>query len=288
VRSNFRKIRAGQVTLLALLLGVLGLTVGLSVASRSLSDLKQASYVDFGTKALAAAEAGAEYGLYWQSLNPNDNSKCSSLGGVPLDVKAITSSASWNLLNIKSIFVDVCPDPNVFLSKDVGSDDVLQANMTGLNGNSSYSVLWQNGPATAQAMEVTVLYLDYSIKRYAYNSQSASGAPWTGNNFLTAGTPPASSASCPTAGLGNVSGAIPATNGGGGNYVIQIRAKPLGGQSVVQICGSSALQSQRYIVTSAATTNNNVTKKIQVTRENNGTLPSVFDNVIFSGGNLNK
>ncbi|MBI3887452.1 LamG domain-containing protein [Candidatus Microgenomates bacterium] len=57
------KLRSGQITVIVLLLSLMGLTIGLSQISRSLSDLKQVSYVDSGTKAYAAAETGMQYAL---------------------------------------------------------------------------------------------------------------------------------------------------------------------------------------------------------------------------------
>lgn len=277
---HFRKTKSGQITLLAILLGVLGLTVGLSVASRSLSDLKQASYVDFGTKALAAAEAGAEFGLYQVSLTPAIIN-C----GSPEDLVLNNTLPDLNtdVLNIKSVVEETCFDGNKFIKKDVAQDDVVQANMTSQNQNNNYYVLWQE---TAKAVEVTVLYSDYSIKRYAYNSGVPSASPWTTDNFVNANGPTGVS-NCP-AGLDYQSGTLPALNGS--SFAIQVRVRPLGGPSTIQICadGPNGVEPQSFIVTSTATTENGVAKKIQVTKDINGTLPSVFDNVIFSGGDLTK
>lgn len=282
MNRNFRKNRSGQITLLAILLGVLGLTVGMSVASRSLSDLKQASYVDFGTKALAAAEAGAEYGLNQITISP-PASGCVNSGnlvatGQPLDILGTNPA-----LDIKSVTVDMCKSSSGYVNESVAAEDVMQVDMTsGAAGN--FYVLWEN---TAQAVEVTAIYSDYSIRRFAFNSGSPTSAPWNNNNFTNVNTAPGSISNCPTSGLNYQS---PAISTAANPYLMQLRVKPLGGTATIQVCTDIAggVEAQSYNVVSTAETNNNVVKKIQVTKDIYGNLPAIFDNVIYSGGSLIK
>lgn len=277
MRKFLQKNKSGQVTLLALLLGVLGLTIGLSVASRSLSDLKQASYVDFGTKALAAAEAGAEFGLY--SLKSSQPAACENG-----NAKTGTASTDWDNLGIQSIMVDICPDLTGYYSADVAKDEVLQATFksANANANSGFYVRWNS---SAPAVEITAIYSDYSIKRFAYNSGSQP-APWNSDNFENrpGGTSDLSKCLSP---MDFESGKIDPANSG--SFIKLIRVKPLGGATTIAICGQpNGIEPQQYFVTSTATTKNNLVKKIMVTAEAYGTLPAVFDNVIFSAGDLSQ
>lgn len=278
--------RKGQVTLLALLLGVLGLTVGLSVVSRSLADLKQASFVDFGTKAFAAAEAGAEYGLYQLSQG---NINCAGSGNVVNSGQfpGLSSAA----LNITYLDYKICPDPNWFVRKDITADNVLQVDMPlPPIANDNFIVYWHN---SARAVEVAVLFAapEYAVKRYAFNSTGGVGYPTS--NFSLAASPSFNPPRCPGDSVNPFnsqnSGTIPTFDGATGRDAVQIRVKPLGGPSTIQVCGDgSGIPAQSYIITATARTANNTTRRVEVAKEMNGTLPSVFDNVIFSGGNLQK
>ena len=54
----------GQVVVWIMLVSVVGLTLGLSIASRTLSNLRQSSELEGANRAFSAAEAGIERALY--------------------------------------------------------------------------------------------------------------------------------------------------------------------------------------------------------------------------------
>lgn len=275
--------RSGQITLIAILLGVLGLTIGLSVASRSLADLKQASVVDFGTKAFAAAEAGAELGL-------NDVANGRPSVCPPNTKLAYLSTDSVNPLpfpttyNLSSVRYSYCPDQNQYVLKTgVAKDDVVQIDVPSTT-NGTYYVYWKN---TADAgVEINELLGDgnYTVKRFAFYSASANGtnfSPPVTSGFAMSGL------NCPTAGFNYQSTGI------NGTSAIQLRVKPLGNpgaSSDILICNTNAtgVPPQSYVIISTATTKNNTVRRVQVTKDMVGPLPSVFDNVIYSGGNISK
>lgn len=277
--------KKGQITLIALLLGILGLTVGLSVASRSLTDLKQASYVDFGTKALAAAEAGAEYGFNQLSLG-NINCGASPLPDLVLP-NATGPLGPLRQLQIQTVTYEICPGVG-YVREDVGQDEVVEVDSTGFGAGGNFRVFWDGSAGKAKAVEVVVIYsTDYSINRYAFNS---SGNAIANSNFSASDTTLSFPAGCPSDTIFNNQvpmGVIP--SGKGGREALLVRVKPLGGPSTIQICGNgSGLSPQTYDVTATATTTNNTVRRVLVTKKNFGSLPGVFDNVIFSGGDLRK
>lgn len=287
-------LKRGQVTVLVLLLGILGLTVGLSVVSRSLSDLKQASYVDFGTKALAAAETGAEYALNQISSpsfsSANLSTQCNTATPSQQQVYDAANPAGNKITldastGVQSVYYSICPDSSGYSQKsNVAKDEVHQVDLNTPGSGawtSNIRVIWQS-PA---AVEVSVLYQDlsgaYTIKRFAYNSSA--------NTVINAATGTlASSNDClgTTLPVGSTWYRVPADLTG--TNAIQVRVRPIGNSSSIFVCGATPLPGQFYTVISKAVTTNGTVKRVQVTRDIFGHLPSVFDNVIYSGGSLVK
>lgn len=267
MRNFFRR---GQITLLAVILGVLGLTLGLSVASRSLSDLRQASTVDFGTKALAAAEAGVEYGLNLININGAAAVNC-----VFTPVPGVTFPAS---LGISSLTYEICQSGNNFAQSlgVVARDDVFQVDFTGAASPTSFDVWWTD----ADGIEISALSTTYNVSRYAYRHPSSSVAtsfdmaPGCGS-FCGDVTFPSSNRYC-----GRVNT---------GPDVLLLRVKPIENPGNVLVCPvGGVIPPQYYNVTANAVTTNGTTKVVTVRRDISGTLPGIFDNVLYSGGSISK
>lgn len=293
----------GQVTILALLIGLLGLTVGLSVASRSLSDLRQVTVVDQGTKALAAAEAGVQYAL--NQLNNSVVPNC--------DPSTSASVPNLTLSNISGVKYNICSGTNSYgVYSVIPQDDVVQVNLAGQQPNvKSLSVVWKNSNASVEIIKVNLDNNTGAISetRYLFNGTGTDAnylAKISGNNF--APSVPASSNNCvrtsgsslcadATFNGGSCAGSfgeIPYTGQPGQQSGdIYLRIKPLYGSTDVSVCvapsgGSSGnLALAYYQITAIATSSGGVTRKIQTTQASNY-LPSIFDNVFYSGGSLLK
>lgn len=266
--TKFRQ--RGQITLLAVILGVLGLTLGLSVASRSLSDLRQASTVDFGTKALAAAESGVEYGLAQISLNPN----------FPANQLELVYNAGLlgNLtqIGIETLKLDVSRPVTGFARSDgvVAKDDVFQVDFTAAAPTADLVVYWTGAPG----VEIAALYGPaYTISRYAYRQNGQLGS----SNF----TGVAGGSGCDGENYDGVTSSVPRQSGV--NSMLLLRVKPVGGPGEICVSGGT-IPSQYYEVTATATTTNGTVKKVRVRRDVSGTLPGIFDNVLYSGGSISK
>lgn len=265
------KIRQkGQVTLLAVILGVLGLTLGLSVASRSLSDLRQASTVDFGTKALAAAEAGVEYGLAQIAANANFSVTQQEL--VDLIDGPLKDLAN---IGIKTLKLDVSRPVAGFARSNgvVAKDDVFQVDFSSGSPPQRFDIFWTD----ADGIEVAALSTTYAVSRFAYKrSGSAVAASFD-----------------PAAGCDPVCDAFPAGSCSrvdtGGTNTLLLRIKPVQSQAEILVCPvGGTIPSQYYEVTATATTRNGTVKKVRVRRDVSGTLPGIFDNVLYSGGSISK
>lgn len=285
---------------MALLLGLLGLTITLSVASRSLSDLRQVTVVDQSTKALAASEAGLEYALSQLSSGASPNCDPSTATLVP----------QLTLANITGVKYTICSSTNNYgVYPSVAQDDVIQVNIDNQRSNvKALSVLWKNPAASIEIIKVNVDNSgNVTETRYLYNGTSSDPtylAKINGNSFApsvnalsggcirTSGNSLCANASFNNGGCAGSVGEIPYTNTGASKDTY-LRIKPLYGSTDIAVCDQPAggsqgnLTLQYYQITAIATTSGGITKKIQTTRISNY-LPSIFDNTFYSGGNLVK
>lgn len=262
-------MREGQITVLVLLLALMGLTVGLSQVSRSLSDLKQVTYVDAGTKAYAGAESGLQYALN-QFNSATDYSIC-------------VSGTDATLPNgISNISYQICGGTNdSFTMTPLHKDDVAAIDLSGKNipASTDWRIFW-NDPAS---LVITIIKNNGTLLRYAYNGI---------NNSLNNGFVPSKAgndAACEDTGsVYNNCATIPSTSAD-----VLIRVKALGNDTNLKFWakkpGSSnpILISQTYTFTATATTPNGTKKRLQVVKTP-PTMPGIFDYTIFSKGSVIK
>lgn len=260
-------MRKGQITILVLLLGLMGLTVSLSAASRSLSDLKQVSYVDFGTKAFAAAEAGLQYGLN-QASTGGPNTGSISISGINVSYQVDTSVG------------------NVVVTPSIGVDNVTQLDLSTVNANTkSFDIFWQG----SGQIEAIVLDKNNIIRRFAFNAYGTSG-----HGFST-GISTSDVSNCPSSCLTGYSGYTSCT---GTTVDFQsndklLRIKALTNFTPVLVCALNAGKSRIDIatpiitVTATATTTNGTVKKVQAVKTP-PTMPAIFDYVLFSNSSISR
>lgn len=263
-------MRNGQITVLVLLLALMGLTVGLSQASRSLSDLKQISYVDVGTKVYAGAETGLQYALN-QFNSATDYSTCASGVGPTLPNGGITTS------------YQICGQASDSFTTTLLKDSVVAVDLTSKNypPNTDWRFFW-NYPAS---LVVTVVKDNGTLLRYAYNGINNS----QNNGFVPskAGNDPACE---DTGSVYNYCALIPSSPS---PKDVLIRIKAIGGNTGLKFwakkTGSTTpiLISQTYNFIATATSPNGTKKRLQVVKTP-PTLPSIFDYTIFSKGSVIK
>lgn len=293
---------AGQVTILVLLLSLLGLTIVLSLASRSLSDLKQVTYVDAGTRTLAGAEAGLQYALSesnnWSTFGFNlnncaDSTKDRSFPGT----LSFVSSAKYR--------VCLASGQSSTLATNVPQDDVVEIDLSGANPNlKAFDVSWDG---TTASVEIEVVDKDtgtnaYSIRRYAYNPVASNKGGSNGFATALAGTICNGDGTiCPSSAYSNCTGASEIcyhADCAAGTKVAQlVRIKPLYSSASVSVCGrdvnsapvliTGGASYYRVIVT--ATSINGTVRRIQSDRSPvSSGLPAIFDNVFYTGGSISK
>ncbi|OGD86189.1 hypothetical protein A2Z23_03170 [Candidatus Curtissbacteria bacterium RBG_16_39_7] len=262
-----RASERGQALIILLLIMVVGLTVGLSIATRTITDLRISTQTEESQKAFSAAEAGIEDALR-RDLT------------VYTTQTDIATGQSVGQATYSTTVTPVGGDTDQFVTKQpVVQDDVTQVNLDGIPTPSSIKVYWADDNDPESSLEVTLVYLDgteYKIQKWAYNA--GTGCSTHSNGFV-----------CAAAG-----GSFAGRNFKGKSDLIPLgplpsypnpkilRLRPFYGQAsiAVQTTGGN-LPRQSWEISSTGTTGQ-VTRKIEVTRSLNA-LPPIFDYVLYSG-----
>lgn len=297
----------GQAMILFLLILVVGLGIVLSVASRTVTDIRTTTASDESNRAYFAAEAGIEEAL---------GRLKSSAGPVPKldlnfpDLSARATTTVNTSVGEREIYV---------VPFDVKKDDVAQVNMlddpnvptAGWMGD-TLNVYWGNDPATFgtdQAIEVTLLIYtgNFAITKWIFDPDSTRRLPL---NFCAPNAPSPIPGGIPlqdsvtglektfyySATIDIVDSDPPGTackHGPGKGDIptpVFLRIRPLFNDNnpipvAVKAAPSSPplpLPGQEQVIESTGRTVSGVTRKIRVTRTFPA-LPAIFDYVLFSG-----
>lgn len=162
----------GQALLVVVLVMVIALTVGLSLASRSITVLRNTTQESDSQKAFSAAEAGIEQGLKLTTQGQDLLAGPKSLGNnaliKQLDINVVSTPLEWLLSNGNYVPQDEGSD--VWLSQYSTNQSVFQVNTVPAYSNPWSGILtlgWGSTsdscattPPQAAALEVAVLYED--------------------------------------------------------------------------------------------------------------------------------
>lgn len=268
---------SGQALLIVILILVIGLTIGLAVVSRSVTNLKISTQSEESQRAFSAAEAGLEAALIGGALE----------GGFP-DI-----GATYNVT-----VVPAAGERFVFpQTTKKGETENLWLVDHDSNGNplvdvayytaGTINVCWDKpaGTTTIPAMEVSVIYKDgttFKVWRGAYDPDPGSRPQPQPNNFDIK--------------VDKAGGYC----GGGFTYRktitlpsgirIAIRLKPYYADAQIAAQGTGGaganLPSQGKEITSTGTAGT-TTRRVRIF-QNFPALPTIFDYAVFSGTGLSK
>jgi hypothetical protein len=298
---------SGQIALLVLLVLTIALTVGLSVVSRTITEIRVATDTERSSQAYAAAEAGIERALSAQ-LQVGDEGN--------LDLSA--GNASYKITQLSSQNSDGSafgfPTP---INKDEATQlwlfdytDFIDGNLSGffMEGRTSHTIraYWGNpsklsptNDSTWPALEVTFITADvsgnslsnFNIEKYAFDPSTRK----TQNNFifggggLTASSDPTNGFPVTVSNLNQTKQLsflhdIPLTRSGSKQYLL-MRTKLLynntAAHDVVIDPNGASLPAQGRIIDSEGRSEN-VIRKLRV-YQSYPTLPGIFDFVLFNG-----
>ncbi len=307
LKLGMRKER-GQILILVLLVVVVSLAVGLSVASRNISNLKTSTQAEQSQRAFTAAEGGVEDVL--SKLNTVANvinvGGAAQAGCTKNTTDANVKQADCTLQNA-STTTGVSGTVNVVAStsitKTVDTGDVAQVNLKNFPAGGTFDVEWGKADEInpKPSLEFTFICTNstdtlcginpgggvvstskasgsYGQHRLAYQAETIPGQ--SGFTVCTA-----SSYAC------KVTFTIPPT---GANYagLELLRMKPFWGRATIVVTPTGAQAAnfpvQTYSITSVATTDTGVSRKVQVSRDALPQLPAVFDYVLYSGSDIIK
>ena len=171
---------SGQILVLVLLVVLVALTIGLSIASRTLSTLRNTAELDQSNRAFSAAEAGIERALALLKANPN------------LDCEVTDCTGNISGIDAKVTVADAGGTTDAFGVSTLDKDDVLQVNLDTYTGT-SLDLYWgnqgDNAGSTcpnASAVVVSVVYRNTSSGAYGLGKNAYDvclDAPLSGNNF---------------------------------------------------------------------------------------------------------
>lgn len=275
----------GQILVLVLLVVLVGLTIGLSIASRTLTNIRNAGDLDQSNRAFSAAEAGIEKALARIKAGQDCSSgACNpNITGTVTEVKLENAGGNTGAFGIPAL----------------EKDNVIQLNLATYTGD-TFDVYWGNADDSgnsAAAIVVSVVYANganYGLGKTAIDPSSRN------NNF-----------SSPTASGGSVS--YPGTSNGltlqddsfhdDYGFMSRINLKnspgnlvPAGSNPVMarvrllyngpeQIAFSPqdtfSLPPQGQQITSTSSAGGK-TRTVKVFKSN-ATLPAIFDYALFNG-----
>lgn len=267
-----KTLRSGQALLIILLVMVVGLTIGLSLSTRSVSDLKTSGQLEDSTRAFSAAEAGIESVLKDSSLGIGSTG---TVGNASFTVTNLGSGPSSDTLSLGD--VNIGDTYTVWLAAHDASGNL---DLTTTYGGGSIDVCWQKADPAAPdqpAMEVSVLYRDaggvYKVWRGAYDPVSTRGNSFSGVD---------SQAPCTLTNRKNI------ILSSLGTTRVALRLRPFYAKAAVSVVpsGGNSLPGQGLSISSVGTAGQ-TTRKVVVT-QSYASLPSIFDYVLFSGKDASK
>ncbi len=257
--------KSGQILILVLLIVVVALAVGLSVASRNLTNLRTSAQTEQSQMAFAAAEGGIEDVL-------------SRLTSIASAIPAGGSSTQNVTVGNLTASVTVTPSSVYQFTIDLGT--VGQVDLRGASGQVQIEWASVNDPVEAnQPASIEVTQVSQSGSTYSQSRTAWSGGSFGGrseNGFATPNCTPSSAFKLCT----RISLDAGATS---------IRIRPFWVKTTVKVTSvGGGLPVQAYNLVSVATTSTGVTRKVQVTRTALPTLPAAFDYVLFSNSDIAK
>ena len=268
----------GQIVLILVLVTVVGLTIGLSLISRTITDIRISSQIEQSSRAFSAAEAGVETALRGETAA--NTSGVITLSGATADYNIENQGGAQ--VEYALPYTEVDSTQTVWLM-DHKIDGSLDEDGNSYPATSVLEVCWGLQEGITPALLVTFFYKDgeeYKIAKKAYDSVVQ------GNNFILADT-----------GGNYCSGdfqyrteIMPATDTNSqtddmdidpNSKLILMRLQPLYQATAMMVAPRDILPVQGKIITSIGQTETGVVRKIQV-RQGYPVLPSLLDFTFYS------
>lgn len=276
------KMQNGQIVLILVLMTIVGVTIGLSLISRTVQDVRISSQIEQSSRAFSAAEAGVENALKYSSAGNFTGNV--TVGGTSsnyqYNVQKIGGGPSGSTL-VTFGLTDMNQTRTIWLADHTPGGD-LDESVSYPLGQPIY-ICWKDGSGDIPAVIVTLYYKDvgnYYVIKQAYDPNNARG-----NSFKFA---QAAGGSC-GGGYDYKVTVTPSTSAGSDFEVTNtsiplfLRIQILYSSSILaaQSSGSNSFPTQGTQITSVGQTSSGVIRRIQVI-QGFKTLPSLLDFALFS------
>lgn len=280
------KQASGQILVLVLLVVLVGMSIGLSIAARTLSNLRDTTSLNLSNRAFNNAEAGIEQALLLLKSNPDT---------LPCSVSAPCTTPLMSGVDALKVVVDpIGENDRAFGLDRLKRDDVIQVNLDGY-GASQLQVYWGDNKDDCPDTPAIVVSAVYKISgSYSMVKSAFDECPEHNNNFSTAaqdagsdsvtlqdGTPRDNYRYKQTLDFSTGDLKIPS---GGQLLLVRIRVMYGGATSPIAIkpVGSGVnLPAQGQQITSTAKAGD-TQRTVKVVRSNTN-LPAIFDYALFNG-----
>lgn len=273
-----KSFNSGQVVLILVLITVIGLTIGLSLISRTITDVRISSQIEQSSRAFSAAEAGIETALKGVNTLPT--------GSVTLE----NSSAQYEVTSIGGT-----QEVYSFPLTEANSSQTIWLASRDANGNfttpyypttGALDICWGKDADNKAALILNLYYLDgsYKVAKLAFdpNAVRAVNNKFSGDFEKT----PANYCS------GNYQYRKSITFDSATDFginssstLLALRITPVYEDTIIGILpnGAENLPVQGNQITSVGQTDTGIVRKIQVNKSYE-TLPSLLDFAIFCEG----
>ena len=276
-------MKSGQILILVLLIVVVSLAVGLSVASRNLTNLRISTQTQESQRAFSAAEGGVEDVLSrLQTLAQTQQAALTSgsgyndtfyVGDLSATVKVFGRNVyetTVPLGEVAQVTLVVNPGPpvsyhtgNLTIEWQVTPDAPIELTFV------CDSISLSNNCTVNSVAGVD--HGDYAQNRFAYQAPGSLGGQQGFQNCTQIASICSVTINVPSA-------AKP----------IILRIKPFHNAVNLKVYGTPSLPTQIYEINSVAKTSLGITRRVQVTRTALPALPAVFDYVLYSEGDIVK
>jgi len=262
-------MKSGQILIIVLLVVVVALAVGLSVASRNITNLRTSTQTEQSQRAFTAAEGGIEDVLSRLSAIASDNPLVRDSAGhnETVDVGELQATVNIRGVAVYENTIDLGAVAQVDLEGATGS--VLNINwVKDVEGTG----IEEACPASIETTLVSSVSgsFDQERKAIAGGCDDSSGNNEVGFSASNVGCSPSEGyVKCTTVSFSEGEAQI-------------LRIKPFWNSTTIRVTSDDELPVQIYTVQSVVTTDIGVTRRVEVTRTKLPQLPAAFDYVLYS------
>jgi hypothetical protein len=299
-----KKANSGQIILILILITVVGLTIGLSLISRTITDVRISSQIEQSSKAFSAAEAGIESALKSGQAIPTNTSLQYAFNLNDQDSKSKATYQITKIGGTNSVFEFPLTSPGnsqtlwlIDHSEDGSLPDLASAVTYSLSTGSTFpndnsiDICWGNNAA----LVLTLLYQDsegYKIAKATYDTDNTR-TPTNNFTLVTKGSNFCNLSYDSKVSINSYNGSKPQFVAGNVEFntllspkLILLRIQPVYASTSIAAKpnGSRSLPVQGKQITSVGYTDTGVVRKIQVS-QGFYTLPEMFNFAYYSQDN---